>query len=111
MTISGGLPLTVLFVNRPGGGAFFVPSMWNAEAIPQGIPLNTQINLNFDNSEPDTLDHYLISLVYSGSETVARLSTWGIASLDPSPSSNGTSTDLNSILLPHTAASRLSTRQ
>ena len=77
------------------------PPTWNTEAAaPQNISYDTRINSDFNNSQSNTLDHYLVPQQprsRSKSDTSTRPSIWEILH-DPSSSNNRDSVNLNDIL-------------
>jgi hypothetical protein len=76
------------------------PPTWNTETAPQNIPFDTRITSDFNNSQSNTLDHYLVPQQprsRSKSDTSTRPPTWDV-SFDPSSSNNRTSVNLNDIL-------------
>jgi len=122
--ISRGVPTAVPFINNPTecklystlishflplyplyrcSQPFFTASTrptWNTEAAPQNLSFDTQINSDFNNSQSNTLDHYLVPQqprTRSKSDTSNRPPTWDV-SFDPSSANNRTSVNLNDIL-------------
>jgi len=75
------------------------PPTWNTEAAPQNLSFDTQINSDFNNSQSNTLDSYMVhqQRARSKSDTSTRPPTWD-TSLDPSPSNNRTNVNLNDVL-------------
>lgn len=75
------------------------PPTWNTEAAPQNISYDTRINSDFNNSQSNTLDHYLVPQQprsRSKSDTSTRPPIWDVLH-DPS-SNNRNSVNLNDIL-------------
>ena len=116
--VSGGVPPTVPFINDPAESTFFPPTSsstlhidaleiftaptpptWNTEAAPQNLSFDTQITSDFNNSQSNTLDPYLVhhQRARSKSDTSSRPPTWD-TSLDPSPSNDRTNLNLNDVL-------------
>lgn len=74
---------------------------WNTDATPQNLSFDTRIDSDFNNSQSNTLDHYIVQQQQrsrSKSDTSTRPPTWDVASLDHSSSNNRTSVNLNDIL-------------
>jgi len=119
--VSGGVPPTVPFINDPGESTSFLyplfpfplhidnldtftaptPPTWNTEATPQNLSFDTQLNSDFNNSQSNTLDPYLVhhqQRARSKSDTSTRPPTWDVTSLDSSPSNNRTNVNINDVL-------------
>ena len=108
LPLSPSAPLCLLRINGPN--LFFptpAPPTWNTEATPQNTTFDTHINSDFDNQQPNTLDHYLVPQqprTRSKADTSTRPPTWDVTSLDPSHNGR-TNVNLVSLLPPTSSQS------